>query len=314
MKKTKKIFFTPLKKGDLIEIIAPGSAAPLQNLEKGAEVLRSWGYRVIYDKDLLDPHFFLANSDLKRFKSLKKAMSNSESKAVWCLRGGYGAIRLLPYIEKMKIPKNKKILIGLSDVSSLHNFINQKWNWPSLHASLIDRLAQDQLSEDNVIELKNVLEQADYAAKFDKLFPLNKPAKSKKNIISKVVGGNLMVITSTLGTPAQINPKNKILFLEEISERAYRVDRCLQQMKQSGVFKSVAAVVFGDFTNCDELNKENLIKPILLDFFKNLKIPAFMGLESGHGVLQRPLFFNTDAKLTCGETPQMLVYSAFNNK
>ena len=303
--------FECLKHGDLIEIIAPASYTTIENLEKGAKLLKSWGYQVTYDKDLLEPDIFLANTDKKRFKSFKKAMTNKKSKAIWCLRGGYGSIRLLPFIEKMRIPKNKKILIGLSDISSLHITLNQKWNFPTLHASLLDRLGSETLRPENIHELKQTLENSEYVSRFENLKPLNSSAKKQKKIKSQVVGGNLMVVTSTLGTPSQLKSRNKIIFLEELSERAYRIDRCLQQMKQAGIFANASAVVFGDFTNCDEPNKENHVQAVLEKFFKDIKIPAFTGIESGHGELQRPLFFNTEAHLTCGEKPQMIVYSPF---
>lgn len=308
---SKTLNFDSLKRGDLIEIVAPGSHTPLENLENGIKVLKSWGYQVTFDKDLLEPKLFLANTDQKRFNIFKKAMLNNKSKAVWCLRGGYGSIRILPLLEKMNVPKNKKILIGLSDISSLHAVLNQKWKFPTLHASLLDRLGLDKLNPENIHELRESLENPEYVAEFDNLLPLNKAAIAQKKIISKIVGGNLMVVTSTLGTPSQLKTKNKILFLEELNERAYRVDRCLQQMKQAGLFTNVKAVVFGDFTNCDEPNKENYIQAVLEEFFKDSKIPAFTGVESGHGEQQRPVFFNTEAHLTCGKKTQMLVYSAF---
>lgn len=307
----KKSILSVLKKGDTIEIIAPASHSPFEIIEKGAEILQSWGLNVIYSSDLLDPQIFLANSDRYRFESFKKAFNNPKTKAIWCFRGGYGSIRLLPMIEKMPKPKYPKLLIGLSDITSLQTVLANKWNMPSLHASLIDRVAQGKLLPNNLQELKNVLFDQNFVMEFSNLQPLNKAAKSRKTIKSKVVGGNLMVVTSTLGTPSELKTKNKIIFLEELSERAYRVDRCLQQMKQAGLFNQASAVVFGDFTNCDEPNKENHINQVLLDFCKDLKIPVFMGLENGHGDLQRPLFFNTDAQLTCKENGQMLVYSPF---
>lgn len=293
--------------------MAPGSHSPVENLLKGAEVLRGWGFEVSYREDLLEPQVFLANTDEKRFSALKEALTMPDVSAIWCLRGGYGAIRLLPQLEKMKPPRKAKLLIGLSDVSSLHAVLNQKWNWPSLHASLLDRLALNQLTESNEMELKKILMDNQYRAKFSNLQPLNKAAKASRIIKSRLVGGNLMVVTSTLGTPSQINCDGKILFLEEISERAYRVDRCLQQLLQAGALKRVKAVVFGDFTNCDEPNKENYILQTLSSFFERLNIPAFIGIESGHGQLQRPLFFNTETQLTCGENPLMVVSSPFVN-
>lgn len=302
-----------LKPGDLIEIIAPGSYSPAENLEKGAEVLRGWGYRVSYSPDLLNPELsFLANTDERRFQSLKKAFQNRQTKAIWCLRGGYGAIRLLPDLQKMAAPANPKLLIGLSDVSSLHAVINQKWKMPTLHASLIDRLAQHRLSAENLHELHRVLEDPAYVARFENLRPLNAAARRRKKIVSRVVGGNLMVVTSTLGTPSQIQTARRVLFLEEISERAYRIDRCLQQMKQAGIFTKADAVVFGDFTGCHEPTGENNVWQTIEDFFSKINVPAFSGLQSGHGEVQRPVFFNTEAHITCGDSPQMLVYSAFS--
>ena len=301
----------PLEPGDTIEIIAPGSHAPLNHLEKGAEIIRSWGYNVIYDSALIKPQIFLSNSDEYRFESFKKAMNNPKTKMVWCLRGGYGAIRLLPMVEKMAKPRSPKLLIGLSDISSLQAVITQKWNFPCLHSALIDRFALEKLSDDNINEIKNSLTDPEFVMKFSNLLPLNKAATSGKKVKSEVVGGNLMVVTSTLGTPSQLKTKNKIIFLEELCERAYRVDRCLQQMKQAGLFQEAKAVVFGDFTNCDEPNKDNFIQEILEMFCQGLKIPAFRGIENGHGNLQRPLFFNTESHLTCMEKGEMLVYSPF---
>ncbi len=310
-KSSKSSKFFPLQKGDLIEIIAPGSAAPRENLEMGAETLRGWGYRVQFSEDLLKPDMYLSNGDTYRFDSFKKAMSNKESKAIWCLRGGYGSIRILPQIEKMAIPKNKKLLIGYSDICSIHTVINQKWKWPSLHAPLIDRLGGNKLSAENLKELKESISLVEFSAAFTGLKPLNSAAHKNKKLISKVVGGNLVVINSTLGTPSQINTKNKIIFLEEIGERGYRVDRCLQQLKQAGIFEKAAAVVLGDFLDGLEAGGKDLVSDTLKNFFKDLKIPAFSGIQAGHGEIQRPLFFNTRAILSCGQNPQMLVYSDY---
>lgn len=299
------------KKGDAIEIIAPGSHAPIEHLKNGIAVLQSWGFEVIVNPEMLEPKLFLANSDKKRFELFKRAMNNKKTKAVWCLRGGYGSIRILPMIEKMAVPQQPKLLIGISDICSLHAIINEKWKMASLHAPLVDRIGMGKLNENNMNELMRVLVDTHYVTKFVHLKPLNKAATKNKIIKSKVVGGNLMVVTSTLGTPSQIKGQNKIIFLEELCERSYRIDRCLQQLKQAGVFDAASAVVFGDFLNCDEPNGTNLVLDTLKLFFDKMKIPAFTGLECGHGDIQRPLFFNTETHLTCGLKPQMVVYSAF---
>jgi muramoyltetrapeptide carboxypeptidase len=306
--KSNAAVFYPLQKGDLIEIIAPGSAAPKENLEQGAETLRSWGYQVRFAADLLNPNMYLAHNDAYRFESFKRAITNKESKAVWCLRGGYGAIRILPQVEKMAVPKSKKLFIGYSDICSLHTVMNQKWKWPTLHASLVDRLAGNQMNADNLKELKESISQESFIAEFNQLKPMNVAALKNKRISSKIVGGNLVVVNSTLGTPSQIKTKNRIVFLEEIGERGYKVDRCLYQLKQAGIFDSADAVILGDFLNGLEPGGKDLVSDTLKNFFKDLKIPAFSGVEAGHGDIQRPLFFNTHTILTCGPKPQMLVY------
>jgi muramoyltetrapeptide carboxypeptidase len=310
-KATKKPVLTALKAGDTIQIIAPGSHSPIQHLEKGAEVLRSWGINVIYDKQLIDPQIFLSNTDEYRFKSFKSAFENKEVKMIWCLRGGYGAIRLLPYLEKMKAPKVPKILIGLSDISSLQVAMAKHWNMPSLHTALVDRFALEKLTEENISEIKKSLFDPEFEMHFENLEPINSAAEKNKKISSKVIGGNLMVVASTLGTPSQIEAEGKIIFLEELCERAYRIDRCLQQLKQAQVFSKAKAIIFGDFTNCDEPNKDNYVSEVLANFCRDIKIPAFKGLQNGHGELQRPLFFNTEATLVCGKKGSLKVKSPF---
>ncbi|AGH95571.1 S66 peptidase family protein [Pseudobdellovibrio exovorus] len=310
--KKRAIRLDALSSGDLIEVVAPGSYSPEENLQKGIKELQALGYEVSSDPSTLQPHLnFLSNTDHERFRFLKKALMSSKNKGVWCLRGGYGAIRLLPFLDKMKAPSKPKLLIGLSDVTSLHIYVTQKWGWPTLHAPLLDRLALKKLSKANLGELQSALEDANYVAEFKDLEPLNSSARKRKSIKSSVIGGNLMVLTSTLGTPYQIKTEGKILFIEEVSERAYRIDRCLQQLKQAGIFKGVQAVVFGDMTACDEPNKENYLDETLKSFFADAKFPVFRGVETGHGEIQRPLFFNTETHISCGDSARMLVYSAF---
>ncbi len=310
--KKKPNFF--LQPGDLIDIIAPGSATEAIILENCVVALKSWGYQVRVAANILVPELFLSNSDEFRYKDLKKALLAQDSKAIWCLRGGYGSIRLLPLLNTLKKPKQQKLFIGISDVSSLHLFLNQQWNWPTLHGPLIDRVGLGLLSIENSDEMKAVITGRAEQTVFDNLIPLTSMASSFKKIEGPVIGGNLMVITSSLGTANQIRGEGKILFFEEMSERGYRIDRCLQQMKQAGVFKKVKAVVLGDFIKCQEPNGTDLSLPTLIQFFQNLKLPAFSGVQSGHAPLQRPLFFNTKAQITKSVIDkscfQMVVYNS----
>ncbi|MFZ3229201.1 MAG: LD-carboxypeptidase [Pseudobdellovibrio sp.] len=309
-------FAQALRPGDLIDIVAPGSSADFKLLEKASRIFESWGYKTRFQLDLLKPDMmYLSNTDQYRFQSLKKALLAKDSKAVWCLRGGYGALRLLPFLQKVKKPKQKKLFIGLSDITSIHLFLNQKWNWQTLHGPLVDRVAQEVLSEENCTELKAALDGSKNTFNFNNLMPLSDQALKVRTITGPVIGGNLMVATSSVGTPWQIKGAGKILFFEELNERAYRIDRCLQQMRQAGVFKKVKAVLFGDLVKCEEANGKDFVLPTLKNFFNELKVPAFYGVESGHADLQRPVFFNTKAKITTSAIdqtqPKVVIYSPY---
>lgn len=278
--------------------MAPGSATDLEIIKKACTVLESWGYRTRVASDIMRPDLFLSHSDSYRFQSLKKSLMAKDSRAVWCVRGGYGSIRLLPQLNRLKKPKKPKLLIGFSDVTSIQIFLAQKWNWPSLHGPLLDRLGLQQVTTADAAELQSLLRGKNETYSPINLTSLNPSAERKKSLQGIVIGGNLMVATSTLGTPNQLNGRGKILFFEELGERGYRIDRCLQQMLQAGLFDEAQAVVFGEFTKCGEPDGKDLSMITLKNFFSKLKVPAFFGFPTGHGVNQRPIFFNARAQIT----------------
>lgn len=296
-----------LVEGDLIDIVAPGSSTDLAIIEKACTILQSWGYRTRVAADLFEPELFLSNSDAYRFNSLKKAFLAKDSRAIWCVRGGYGSIRLLPYLNKLKKPRHQKILIGFSDITSLQIFLTQKWNWSSIHGPLLDRLGLGSISLKDTSTLRTLLNGSKKEIEFHNLKPLNAKAQKIKLIQGRLTGGNLMVATSTLGTENQINGNNKILFFEELSERSYRIDRCLQQMLQAGVFKKTQAVIFGEFIKCLEPDGSDMSLITITEFFKALKVPAFHGVQLGHGINQRPILFNTNAEIS----PMAIDHSQF---
>lgn len=311
--RSKKTIFSFLKPGDIVDIVAPGSPCSEEHLQKAATWLKAQGYQPRFPSDILTPDLFLANSDEKRFEYLMAALTAKDSKAVWCLRGGYGCLRLVPRLLKEKPPAQEKLFIGLSDITTLHLLLNQKWNWRSLHASLLDRVGQNKLSEQNKNELIGVIENKQTEVVFNNLKPLNATAEKmqtqKKEITSNVIGGNLAVFCASVGTPLQPKTKGRFIFFEDIGERGYKVDRLLQQIWQAGLFEDCAGIILGDFIDGNEADGKNYIWPVIEKFSQKLKVPVFSGVQSGHAELQRPLFFNTKAKLTCGEPTRMIVFS-----
>jgi muramoyltetrapeptide carboxypeptidase len=293
-----------LQPGDLIDVIAPGSRCSDQELESGVKTLESWGYRVRVDSKIFGPDVICSNTDEERFRQLKKALTAKDSKAVWCARGGYGAIRFTEELKKLKKPSKTKLLIGYSDITTIHHLLNQFWSWPSLHGPLLDRVGRGDARPDEVSELKAVLRGEKKAVHFSNLIAMNKSAQKKSTIKATVSGGNLMVANSTLGGVLQ-KPFKGIVFLEDRGERGYRVDRLLKQMELAGSFKQAKAIVFGDFIGGLEADGKDMVTPILERFAHEMKIPVFKGVEAGHGDKQRPVFFNTPAILTGGASASL---------
>jgi muramoyltetrapeptide carboxypeptidase len=287
-----------LEAGDVIDVIAPGYPSPAEQVVGGGEFLRSWGLVPRIPKNLVQKHFLHANSDEKRFQFLKQALLSADSKAIWCTRGGYGSNRLLPYLAKMKPPKQMKVLVGLSDVTSLHTFFTQEWGWPSLHACVLDRIGRNDLPKPLVKELRQVLFGETDVLQFSKLKALNSAADKIKTSKASVVGGNLTVLQSSLGTPFQIETKGKFLFVEDIAERGYRIDRMFEQFRQAGLFQDCRGILLGHFIGGEEpATGKNNFKKVFSRWADDLNIPLFGGVEAGHGEWQRTLPFNTPAVL-----------------
>lgn len=303
-----------LKRGDIIDVVAPASACSEEHFRLGVKWIESMGFKPRFNPHLLQPDLYLSNSDSFRFQDLKKALYAKDSKAIWCLRGGYGSFRLWPEMLKLSKKAPAKLFIGLSDITSMHQFLNQKWDWPTLHASLLDRVGQNKLPTDVEQELVQTITGEKNTVSFANLVAMNDAAKKKKVIKGQVRGGNLCTFMVSVGTklqPKYQKKENVILFFEDIGERGYKVDRFLQHLTQADIFKNVAAIVFGDFIDGLESNGQSLVQETLMRFAKQTKIPVFSGVETGHAVIQRPLFFNSRAVLTCDKNPNMIVYSPY---
>ena len=291
----------PLKPGDKVDVVAPGFRSENKDvLRKATEFLNSWGLVARIPQDLFGSHFLHANSDEIRLKHLIQALSASDSAAIWCLRGGYGANRLLPALDayfskkqnKEKIYPAKiypakihpKWFLGISDITSLHLYLVQKQGLFTLHAPLLDRMALGQLPGPIASQIKSILFDP---GQTELVFKLKGPRSPK--IKGVLVGGNLTVLQSTIGTPWQVQLKNKILFVEDIGERAYRVDRVLEHFRQAGLFKGLKALVFGQFIGGLEPDKTNKMPDLIRRWSKDLDCPVFAGLEVGHSEWQWPI-------------------------
>lgn len=290
-----------LKPGDIVDIIAPASHSPSEKLFSGLDWIENAGLVPRVPKDLIKRDLFFAAPLELQLEHLKRALY-SDSKAIWCLRGGYGSMRLIPYLKKLSPPKRPKLFVGFSDITSLHLFFTQQWNWPVIHGRTISQLDPDLANSSDRRFLKEIV----FGKKTDKVFknliPLNDAAREERSLHSTMTGGNLRILQSSLGTDWQLKAKNKILFLEDVGERGYSIDRMLEQLIQAKIIdRNLKAIIFGDFTQALEKDGKDFSKKALERFAKRVSYPVLRGLPAGHGKIKNyPLPFNTPCSLFLG--------------
>lgn len=308
---TKALSWPTLKPGDVIDVVAPASACKKSELKNAVRFLRQLGYRPRVPKNIFSNRSkIFAQSDEQRLSQFSRALRAKDSKAIWCVRGGYGAVRLLPGLEKISLPRRAKIFLGYSDITTLHSWLNAKWKWPTVHGPLLDRFGRGTNRPKETREILGLLNGKVESIWFSGLKPMNSAASRRRRIRGGIVGGNLSVLLGSLGTPWQFLPRGHIVFFEDLGEKPHRLDRMLTQMQQAGFFKGAKAVIFGDVLFSDVKLKRLIDQDVLPRFAKSLKIPVMRGLPCGHGKTQRPLPFLTEAVLTTGRSGQLHVAAA----
>lgn len=276
-----------LKKGDLIGIISPASTPDdLSKIEKGVKYLESFGYRTEVGKNVGKNRGYLAGTDDQRVQDLHYMFANKNIKAVFCVRGGYGAPRLLDKINFSLILKHPKIFVGYSDITVLQMAFLKKAGLITFAGPMVAvDFARDEISKFTEEFFWETITSTKKRGKIvlpgeQKLFSLNR--SKGKGII---VGGNLALLMSLAGTQFFPDLKGKILFIEDIGEQPYRVDRMVNHLKLLDSFKSLRGIILGDFTDCIEadVTKRTLtLNDVIEDYFRDLKIPVIYNFPHGH--------------------------------
>ncbi len=305
--------WSALRKGDVVDVIAPASAclkseAPISAIK---ELLISWGLVPRMPDDIFGVDLLCANTDAKRFEFLKDALLNNESRAIWCLRGGYGSMRLIPQLDNLQL-KNlpAKLFIGMSDITVLHLFLRQHFQWATLLGPSVRQVTDKGVEEENIQELKAIMFGQQESLSYN-LIAMNEFGAKKQLLQAPIIGGNLCLVQTSIGTSWQADPRNKILFVEEVNERGYRVDRMLEHLQQAGIFKDVVAILFGDFTGGLEPNGESLIEPVLKRFAESCDFPVLRCPGIGHGKFNRVLPLGSNTQLKLGEVATITVDAGF---
>jgi muramoyltetrapeptide carboxypeptidase len=301
-----------LKKGDIVQIIAPAgkTAHPEEDLLKIQKFLTQWGLIARWSTDIMGTHLLfpdLANTDEKRFSDLKNAILDPAVKAIWCIRGGYGCARLIPYLRnQINFIPAPKLFIGFSDITLLHLYFQKKWGWFTLHASHAAAIAKGKTTAKDNELLRQICFGEVEQVELDKLEPLNKIAQQKNGIQALVVGGNLTLLTRSLGSDFAFDMKDKIVFIEEVEEPYRKIDGMLKQLIET--LNKPVAVIFGTMITKNK-NQRKMIEVALNDFASLMDfyhIPVLRTKKIGHGKYNQPLPLLTQGTLFLGQKAKLL--------
>ncbi|WP_373550753.1 LD-carboxypeptidase [Haliscomenobacter sp.] len=277
-----------LKEGDLVALITPGSYIPDSGLEKAVKNLEELGLRIAPGKNMRAKYGFVAGTDSQRLEDLHAAFANPEVKAVWCARGGYGCTRLLPYIDYQLIRKNPKVFIGYSDITALHLAFLQRAGLIGFHGPVASStfnpytvehfraVVMEGRSPHTIPLAEAYLEPKDDLYKY---FTLR-----KGRVQGELQGGNLSLLAAMAGTEFGLDATNKLIFMEDIEERPYRIDRMLTQLRQSSNLHQAAGFALGIFDGCgpDEGENSLSLQDTVIDRLAEIPVPAAYGLSFGH--------------------------------
>ncbi|OJW47236.1 MAG: hypothetical protein BGO67_02960 [Alphaproteobacteria bacterium 41-28] len=277
-----------------ITLIAPSYPFPKEDVGLTKSYFENLGMQVTAPDDLLGEDLLCANRDEIRLSHLQKALSDPTVDIIWMLHGGYGMTRLMPDLLQMKKPEREKLFIGFSDGTALHVFLNQVWGWPSLHGVSAHQMSKARVGVQTIESTLQIMREGLYSYSPPALHPFNNKAKTMDSLSGTVMGGNLALLECSLGTDWQIDPSGKILFLEEVYERGYRVDRMLTHLQQANIFKNIKAILLGDFVKGNEADGTSLIPAVLKRFAEQCSVPVFQLPGYGHGEENLPLPFGKD--------------------
>ena len=283
----KKIYPARLRPGDAVGIIAPASSFPPERMAKTEENMRSLSLKIKWGKNINAQHGFLAGTDNERLEDLHAMFRDPSVRAIWCIRGGYGCTRLLDRIDYRMIKKNPKILIGYSDVTALHVAIQQHTGLITFHGPVGSSTFSDYTLKHVQAMLfetagHTILQAEDYHENARPGFEsyVITPGVAK----GELTGGNLSLLAAMCGTKYQLNVHKKILFIEDIGEKPYRIDRMLTQLRQNNALHEAAGIALGIFDDCqaDPEDRSLTLREVLEDRLGDLGIPVAYGFSFGH--------------------------------
>jgi len=240
-----------LQKGDTIGLVCPAGYMPFEKVKTCVQILQEWGYNVKVGNTVGGGSMtYFSGTDEERLRDFQQMLDDQEVNAVLCARGGYGTGRIIERIDFKKFAKQPKWIVGYSDITVLHSHLFSNYYIASLHAPMAGAFNEEGFKNEYVLSLKNALE----GKKIKYQVPVHEQNR-KGEAVGELVGGNLALLAHLVGTDSDIKTKGKILFLEDVGEQLYNLDRMLIQLKRSGKLAKLAGLIFGGFTETKDTDR-----------------------------------------------------------
>lgn len=274
----------PCKKlnlGDKFSVISPSSQTSKDIIDISLKKLKNLGFNYKIYKNLYNNFKYLAGTDEERAYDFNSALEDKETNAIICMRGGYGTLRILDSIKWKLFYKNPKIFMGFSDITPILNYIFKKFNTITFHSPMLTSNLDEPHSKKSFLN-SIMISRENYYIENPKHIKLKSFSNKQEIAEGHIVGGNLSLICSLIGSKYEIPFKNNILFIEEINESPYKIDRMLMHLYLSGKIDQCSGIILGQFTNCKDDNNV-YIDDVLIEKLNLFNKPSIYNLCAGHG-------------------------------
>lgn len=281
-----------MKPGDTVALISTARKINQADIEFGIETLKNWGLNVTVGQTIGSEHNQFAGSDEQRLEDLQQQLDDPNVKAIICARGGYGTLRIVDNIDFRKFIKRPKWICGFSDITTLHNHLLQVYNVASLHCAM--PLTFEKNTKESLEAMRNAL----FGKRLNYSFsshPLNRPGLMR----GIVCGGNLSLLYALSNSVSDIDTADKILFIEDIDEYLYHIDRMMWQMKRAGKLENLAGLVVGHFTDMkdNEIAYGKTAYEIIAEAVSEYDFPVYFGFPAGHENDNRPIVIGSEVQI-----------------
>ena len=295
-----------LKAGDGVAIIATARKVTKAELRPAIKILESWGLDVKPGKNLYKEQNQFAGSDEERADDLQRALNNKNVKAIFVARGGYGSVKIIDKIDFKRFIKNPKWIIGFSDITVLHSHVHTHCGAETVHAPMLLNIPN--LSENALSVYKDTLFGKRLSYAISKQTPLMTKLNRTGTGKGVLVGGNLSLLYSLIGSPSDIDTNGKMLFIEDLDEYLYHIDRMMMNLKRTGKLQNLAGLIVGGMTDMkdNEIPFGKTAEEIILDAVAEYNFPVCFGFRSGHLKDNYPLIMGREVTLKVGEKTELI--------